>query len=74
MLTDNFIYGVPRSVLNQCNLCEAKTFYYTAHGLTWSYCTLCRVFYTPHRKRDISRFLAAISKELKNVGTHSGRA
>jgi len=62
----SFVYGVPGNI-RHCRTCSAPTFFYTAHGLSWSYCVTCRVFYSPNRKREISRFLATIAQALETA-------
>jgi hypothetical protein len=60
---ESFIYGVPRDI-RKCLVCHGPTFFYEAYKLTWSYCTLCRVFYTPCREREIGKFLVQVKKAL----------
>jgi hypothetical protein len=64
MLNNSFIYGTS-AALRHCPVCSANLFYYSAHRLTWMYCTLCRVFFTPNRERDISRFLVTVAQALE---------
>jgi hypothetical protein len=65
LVRDTFLYGM-QGDLKRCPRCSAPTFFYTAHRLSWSYCALCRMFYTPNRKRDISRFLITVSQALQS--------
>lgn len=70
LLPSNFVYCVNnrRAIvgdrLSKCLVCEEKTFLYQGEGICWSYCYLCRVFYTPHQEKDISRFLAEVAAAL----------
>jgi|KBSMisStandDraft_5_1062788.scaffolds.fasta_scaffold02516_27 hypothetical protein len=60
---ENFVYGLPGAV-RKCLVCGAPTFYYSAYRMCWSYCNLCGVFYTPHRKREIGAFLMRVKEAL----------
>lgn len=64
MLRNAFLYGTPGNIKN-CLTCERPTFFYSAYGLTWSYCSLCQIFYTPNRQREISRFLVTVAEALE---------
>jgi hypothetical protein len=68
MARDTFYYCVPGDI-KHCPTCTAPTFFYTAHRLTWSYCKLCRVFYSPNREREISRFLATVAQAMRTSVT-----
>lgn len=70
ILPNNFVYCINnrRSIvgdrLSKCLVCGGKTFLYTGERITWSYCIACRVFYTPHQEKDISRFLAEVAAAM----------